>query len=152
MTRRLFCVLALFGSSFVLIAGCGPNYGPTGKITGRLTLDGKPLPPGQAVTFMEMPKGFLAFGTTDAEGKFEVKTFNAGDMPIGVYKVQVAAAPASTKDAAQASAEDRFEKPEVLAPRATTTFPKKYNDFMTSGIEYEVKQGTNHFDIDLKSK
>jgi len=152
MTRQFFCCVALISSSFLLIAGCGPNYGPTGKITGRLTLDGKPLPPGQNVAFMEMVKGFLAYGTTDADGKFEVKTFNEGEMPIGVYKVQVAAAPASAKDAAQASAEDRFEKPEVLAPRTASTFPKKYTDFVTSGIEFDVKQGDNHFDVDLKSK
>ncbi len=59
-------------------------------ITGRLTLDGKPLPAGHGVTFMEMQKGYLAFGVTDEDGNFEVKSWNDGNMPVGPYKVLIA--------------------------------------------------------------
>src|SRR5262245_42092123 len=73
------------------LLGCGgDSYGPTGKVTGKLTMDGKELPAGHAVSFMQMEKGFLAFGITDAEGKFEVKSWNNGNMPIGKYDVMIA--------------------------------------------------------------
>ncbi|MDZ4686120.1 MAG: hypothetical protein SH850_13715 [Planctomycetaceae bacterium] len=131
--------------------GCGGvDYGPTGKITGRLTMDGKPLAAGTAVSFMQMEKGFLAFGMTDADGKFEVDSFNSGDMPAGVYKVMIAppAAPAP-KDV---SAEEAFENPELRDPTVKVEFPKKYRDTNTSGLEYEVKAGANDFPIDLTAK
>ncbi len=47
-------------TAMLSVAGCGGNpYGPTGKITGRLTMEGKPLPAGHSVSFMQMEKGFL---------------------------------------------------------------------------------------------
>lgn len=133
------------------LGGCGGyDYGPTGKITGTLTMDGKPLAAGTAVSFMQMEKGFLAFGLTDAEGKFEVKSFNGGQMPVGKYKVMLAPPAAATPPAKEVSAEDAFENPELLDPVVKADFPKKYRDTQTSGLEYEVQSGSNDFAIDLK--
>jgi hypothetical protein len=140
-------------ATFLFTIGCGGyNYGPTGKITGRLTMDGKPLAPDHAVSFMEMEKGFLAFGKTDADGKFEVSSWNQGDMPIGKYKVMIAAPPASMKPESEISAEERFDNPESIEPVTKLAFPKKYTDTTTSGLEYQIKAGANNFDIALKSE
>ena len=133
------------------ILGCGgDSFGPTGKITGKLTMDGKQLPAGHAVSFMQMEKGFLAFGMTNAEGNFEVKSWNDGNMPIGKYDVMIAP-PVGGVDEAALSAEDRFEKPELLAPKSNVLFPARYRETTTSGLHYEIKPGDNHFDIDLKT-
>lgn len=135
--------------AFSLLGCGGPSYGPTGKVTGKLTLDGKPLAVGTAVSFMQMEKGFLAFGLTDAEGKFEVKSWNNGDMPVGKYKVMLA--PSTTAAPAKPlSAEEAFDHPELVEPVAKIDFPKKYRDTATSGLEVEVKAGKNDFPLDLK--
>jgi len=154
MNAFLTCVQRnwFVGLLAVSVIGCGGyNYGPTGKITGRLTFQGKPLATGTAVSFMQMEKGFLAFGLTDADGKFTVKSWNNGDMPVGKYKVMLApsttATPAPEKPV---SAEEAFDKPELVDPPVSVDFPKKYRDTTTSGLEFEVKSGSNEFEIDLK--
>ena len=88
MSRSTF----LLACGLLAFVGCGGDfdYGSTGQITGVLTLDGKPLDPGYVVNFMEPMKGYLAFGTTDAEGKFTVNTWNNGKMPVGPYRVFIA--------------------------------------------------------------
>lgn len=150
--RRTPLSVAL-SATLLFVLGCGgEGYGPTGKITGRLTMDGKPLAAGTAVSFMQMEKGFLAFGLTDADGKFEVGSWNKGDMPVGTYKVMLAPPSAPTKPAKEVSASEAFENPELLEPTVKADFPPKYRDTNTSGLEYEIKSGPNHFDIDLKSE
>jgi hypothetical protein len=152
MTRfHFFSAIAVFGvCALAALTGCGGNtYGPTGKITGRLTLEGRPMASGHAVSFMQMEKGFLAFGITDADGDFVVNSWNNGDMPTGKYKVMIAPPPAR-HDANQLSAEDRFEHPELVDPVIKIEFPEKYRDATTSGIEFEVEAGPNEFEIDLK--
>jgi hypothetical protein len=131
--------------------GCGGvDYGPTGTITGRLTMGGKPLAAGTAISFMQMEKGFLAFGTTDADGKFRVDSFNGGDMPAGKYKVMIA--PPAAEAPKAVSAEEAFEKPELVDPVVKAEFPKKYRDTNTSGLEFDVKEGANDFPIDLSAE
>jgi hypothetical protein len=133
------------------LLGCGgDSYGPTGKVTGKLTIDGKKLPGGHAVSFMQMEKGFLAFGITDDEGKFEIKSWNNGNMPIGKYKVMIA--PPSGGDVTNLSADELFDKPELSSPKSRVQFPSRYRETTTSGLEYEITQGENRFDIDLKAK
>jgi hypothetical protein len=142
----------LFAGLIVLsLAGCGGHdFGPTGKVTGKLTMAGKPLAVGTAVSFMQMEKGFLAFGQTDAEGKFEVNSWNGGAMPVGKYKVMIAPPTANLPDPNSVSPEEAFDHPELLDPVVKAEFPKKYRDTQTSGLEYEIKEGANDFQIDLK--
>jgi len=97
-----------------------------------------------------MEKGFLAFGITDSEGKFEVKSFNNGNMPIGKYDVMIA--PPAGSEAADLSAEERFDNPELIAPKVRIMFPARYRETTTSGLHYEIKEGENNFEIDLKPK
>jgi hypothetical protein len=143
-----YLVVAILG---LFVTGCGGvDYGPTGKITGRLTMDGKPLAAGTAVSFMQMEKGFLAFGLTDADGKFQVDSFNNGDMPAGVYKVMIAPPAAAAPAPKDVSAEEAFENPELLEPTVKAEFPKKYRETATSGLEYDIQAGKNDIKIDLK--
>ncbi len=139
-------ILAFFGAS-----GCSekPDFGPTGKIRGRLTMDGKPLERGHGVTLMEPMKGFLVLGLTDAEGNFEAATFNNGAMPIGKYRVSIAAPDPDTAAWDKLTPEQKFDRPE---PTAKRIFPKRYLDMNTSKLEFDVKEGENNFEIDLQSK
>jgi hypothetical protein len=144
---RSFVVLVL-AVSFV---GCKSDpYGPTGKVTGKLTLDGKQLPAGHAVSFMQMEKGFLAYGITDSESNFEIKSWNDGKMPVGSYNVMIAP-PGGEGDTSTMSAEDRFEQGQATG-KSKTLFPARYRETTTSGLRYDIVEGKNHFDIDLKPK
>jgi hypothetical protein len=143
--------------ALVACAGCGGyNYGPTGRITGRLTMDGKPLPQGTSVSFMQMEKGYLALGLTDADGKFEVGnapgTFNQGDMPVGTYKVMISL-PSAEAQRKEMTPEEAFDNPDITGEAVKAEFPAKYRDVATSGLEFEIQPGkTNNFEIDLKSQ
>lgn len=141
--------------SIVVGSGCGGHdYGPTGEIEGRLTMDGKPLAPGHAVTFMDMERGYVAFGLTDKDGRFVVDTWNDGAMPVGEYKVMIAP-PEGTSAAEEKeyTSDELFDNPELMdAPAGEAVYPRKYANTKTSGLVYTIKEGSNVFEIDLKSK
>ena len=87
-------------------------------------------------------------GETDAEGNFEVDSWNNGDMPVGTYKVQIGGPPAPPPRT-DLSDEDRFDNPELAEPPTPPiTFPRRYLDKTSSRLEFEVKAGSNHFEID----
>lgn len=149
--RRSFIASSILGLAVVLTGCGGHDFGPTGKITGRLTLEGKPMAPGHAVSFMQPEKGFLAFGFTDGEGNFSVGSWNEGNMPIGKYSVMIAP-PAAAAPAVAPTADEAFENPELVDPKLSSVFPVKYRDITTSGLEFEVVAGDNKFEVDLKAK
>jgi hypothetical protein len=69
---RLAPMLAL-----VLLVGCGPKPPRVAQVSGRVTLDGKPLPKA-SVTFVPMASkenqnpGPTAQGMTDSDGRYQV--------------------------------------------------------------------------------
>lgn len=132
-------------------SGCGDSFGPTGTIEGKLTMDDKPMAAGYAVSFMQMQSGFLAFGTTDAQGNFTVNSWNKGNMPIGKYDVMVAPPGGENVEDTAASAEDRFEQQQVSG-KLRSSIPLRYRQTTTSGISFEVKEGKNVCNVELKSK
>lgn len=135
-------------------SGCSGDfdYGETGRITGRLTFEGQPLVPGHGVIFMEPAKGYLAYGETDPEGRYEVNSWNNGDMPVGTYKVRIGGPPAPPPPT-DLTAEEAFDNPELVEPQAPPiVFPQKYLDENSSGLTFEVKAGANTCDIDLKKE
>lgn len=150
---REFIKSAVVLTIIMSLGGCGGSpYGPTGRVAGKLTMEGKTLPAGHSVSFMQMEKGFLAYGITDAEGKFEVKSWNDGQMPIGSYDVMIGPPGGETAEISQQSAEDRFDNPQGNAAKNRVAFPARYRETTKSGLRFEVKEGDNNFDIDLKSK
>ena len=149
--RRSFLALSVLCFTVVLTGCGGHDFGPTGKISGRLTLEGKPMAPGHAVSFMQPEKGFLAFGFTDAEGNFSVGSWNEGDMPVGKYSVMIAP-PAATAPAVAPTADEAFENPELVDPKLSSVFPVKYRDITTSGLEFDVVAGDNKFEVELKAQ
>src|SRR5262249_9934025 len=77
----------LLGALALVGVGCGSD---TVKVRGPVTLDGKPLPMGTAVTFVPVDKGRSATGATQADGSFRLTTFKPEDGALpGEYKVTV---------------------------------------------------------------
>ena len=88
--RRGICLLVLVG--LCVCVGCGRDAATIKglvKVTGTVTYQSKPVD-GATVTFSPVSGGRAAGGRTDAGGKFQLTTLNAGDgAPPGKYKVAV---------------------------------------------------------------
>jgi hypothetical protein len=139
-----------------LLAGCGPG-GPTlGKVTGKVTLDGKPLP-NVAVTFMPT-EGGSASGITDASGNYELSHPNGKGTPLGKNKVSVTTVqkPTSTVDLSQIPSDSPEYAKALEASQSgyNVTFkepiPEKYN--LKTELQYEIKSGSQTINLELKSR
>ncbi|QEG20222.1 hypothetical protein [Mariniblastus fucicola] len=142
--------LAILGTLLVM-AGCGgKDFGPTGSISGTLSMDEQPLPEGTKLIFMHPSEGHAGFGFTDASGQFSIEWRRGGknrdSMPVGVYEVMIVES--SAVDVEQMSADEMLEG-NLPEPTRTTRIPAKYLRASTSGLSYEVKEGENNFDIKI---
>ena len=153
MTRHTFVSIAL-GVALSAMGGCGGNdFGPMGTVSGKVTLDGKPVEPDTKVIFMQGTKGYTGFGIVKDAGQYRIEWRRSGTtydgLPLGNYDVMLV--PAGAVDVDEMSAE------EMLAggPKKSTSkavLPARYLRTTTSGLTFEVAAGDNAIDIELKSK
>lgn len=125
------CGLAVFGCG----GGDGPQLTP---VTGIVLLDGKPLV-GARVVFQPLATGGSpSSAQTDGEGKFQL-AFNREKLGaiIGRHQVRITTAGVVTDESGRET-----EIKELL--------PKRYHS--ETELDYEVKPGTNQFEILLDSK
>jgi hypothetical protein len=142
-TKRLRALLLLLGA--LALAGCGPR---TGTVSGKVTLDGRPLTEGDhTVTFLgedgsvtscavEPDGGYVLRGVPSGRVRITVHSFpSARQLWIapaeggGMKAVGGAAAPAKTGQAGGA--------------------PERYKDPEQSPLRYDVRPGSQTFDIEL---
>ena len=136
MLIRKGIIFAFFFLAIPLVIGCGPGRPETAKVQGTVTYEGKPLD-GARVTFY--PSGSRpAGGITDAEGKFNLMTFEQGD---GVILGECGVAIAKSKGT----------PPSPQNPMGTMIYliPKRYSSPKTSGLIRKVESGENNFTFDL---
>ena len=148
--RRSIGSVVLFGSLAAL--GCG---GGVGDVSGTVTYQGKPLDGGSVQ--------FQSGGKTVSAEISKVGKYALAGVPVGSAKVTVSYVDPKVTDhfravsaASKSGGAGRGEKEEpatALSKVDPTTFnkvPDKYNDFNGSGLTFEVKKGSNTYDIDLK--
>jgi len=116
------------------------------RISGRLTLEGLPMLPGHSVVFMEPSRGDLAFGITDADGRFVVNSSKNGEMVPGRFKVYLV--PPSVKPGRLGG--DHFD--DDFFVKLPAEYPDKYVDLKTTPLIYDVAPGENWFQIDVDRK
>jgi len=131
------------------LVGCSrdPNLPKLGKVTGKVTYNGKPVTSGHVVFTPAEGKGGetgqTATGEIASDGGYEMTTFNTGDGAIlgqHIVTVQVRSGempkpkPDSTID---------YVLPKLLAPAKYATTEK-------SPLRCTVREGTNEFNIDMK--
>src|SRR4051812_11112994 len=76
----------------LMIVGCGAKGPKTVRVSGAVTMEGKPLP-NVGVTFFPTKKGPVAIGSSNENGEFTLTTTRRGDgAVIGKHKVAIGAA------------------------------------------------------------
>jgi len=117
-----------------LLTGCGggPKAVPTGNVSGKVTVAGKPLVAGR-INFISDKLGVGAGGDLSTDGSYKLD----GAVPLGVYDVFLTFNIAPSQIGTPA--ED-----------VRKSVPTKYLGQKTSKLTAEVKQGNTVYDFDLK--
>jgi hypothetical protein len=118
---------------FMSAAGCGNGRYPVhGKVTRE---DGTPI--GESMIVFESvdrTPNITARGDIDLDGSYELGTTKPGDgAPVGKYRVKITPLMANVDE-----------------PTHAPPFDPRFSDFKTSGLEFEIKPGSNDFSIKVK--
>jgi len=138
-----------------LVSGCGKGYsGAQGTVSGTVTLNGNPVEVGTLVTFIAT-EGFAASGIVESGGAYTVTIPDMGSkIPALNYKIMVSA-PAVGGVSEEG---DDYEKymgsvnPDAKpgGGQSAAKIPGKYSSTGTSGLSFDVKEGDNTINIELK--
>lgn len=130
-------------TTLALLSGCGggakiPKDRPVPtKVSGIVSMNGAPVE-GATVTLHPTGKGYGAFGTSDANGKFVLSTFGNGDGAVsGDYKVSVKKLDIPS-DAPQPSPGDPGYDPDPKPPAPKQLLPDRFADFTKSGLTANI--------------
>lgn len=138
-------------AAMTFLGGCGSSEeeGPElAPVTGVVTYNGSPLADA-SVTF-DPESGPGAGAATDANGKFELRTGNRDGAVVGTHKVAVLAEEEETylsEEELEKLEEEGKKPPEPEEPKSL--IPAKYAETETSGLTFDVTDGSNHFEIKL---
>lgn len=164
-TAYLFCLLSIF------FIGCKQSSSlKTAPVSGQVTLDNQPV---EGVTVTFLPKagadgGYSATGFTNAEGRYELQTFESATKPVtgavpGEYDV-IIVKPQTTQalsDPTKGNAAQGGMSPEQMRAMsggidpskqgkampgsgpAKSTLPAKYASRKDSGLSATVSTGQN---------
>lgn len=142
----MFKHLFLFSGLIVpALSGCGSNGPPLGAVTGRVTLDGKPLS-GAVLTFIsQSEKGSPSYGGTDEQGHYSLMFTNtkSGAM-VGEHLVEIETTKVSAGEAKELVAQG------MAAPAPYVAIPRKYKK--PGALTAHVASGSNTIDFELTSK
>jgi hypothetical protein len=133
--------LPLYLGALCVVLGCGGG-GQTGTVSGRVTMDGKPLPDA-VVNFQPMSEGrnsgIGSSGRTDANGEYTLRLIDdtRDGAIIGKHRVMIKESTTSdpTNDKRRAGGD---------------LVPAEYH--IKSTLTFEVKPGHNTANWDLESK
>ncbi|MEZ6066404.1 MAG: carboxypeptidase-like regulatory domain-containing protein [Planctomycetaceae bacterium] len=140
----------------LLCVGCGgsdgpaPSTDPQATISGTVTYDGKPIPLDSAVVFHCTEKGVTASGKVDSLGKYSLTgSIEHLGIPAGRYQVTVQPPQVKLPVMGEPGYEDVMMGKIPAAP-VVKEIPAKFHKMESSGLVFEVKEGENTFDLDLK--
>jgi hypothetical protein len=123
--------------------GCGSSNPNLVPVSGKITLNGGPLPAeGQGnVTFVPVQAGGnTATGMIDSSGNYRMSTYETGDgVAPGEYKVTILWATQAGGD----------EKTGMLKP-PSSLISDRYSNAETSGLTAKVDSSNRKFDFDLQ--
>lgn len=131
-------VFVCFGCVVALV-GCGPK---TGKVSGKITYNGQPLPNGVIVFAEEsqLEEGDPYFGHSNIgpDGSYSVRSL------VGLNLIRLRALDLTPEE--EELVKEAGAPPAMMAK---TLIPRIYSDFKFSNLTYDVQEGTNTYDIEL---
>lgn len=143
----------------IVLAGCSKSSRPpTYRVTGTVTLKGTPVA-GATITFVPTgQEGEAASAITDADGKYALSTWEAGDgARPGEYRVKVSKQEQATVDPSKMVQNLTIEEEQKIyveakkaPPPAKRLIPAKYEDDQTSGLTHTVDKKPTTFDIKIE--
>ena len=138
----------------VMLVGCFGSALPTGTLSGKVMYNGKPVPAGCLVTFVS-DRGFASQGIVDASGNYKLMMEGEPNIPVAKYSVAVVfpgiVGPEMTaEDEKKYMAGDPATVAKFTQKQKKSPIPEKYEDNIKSGLSFEIKEGENTYDIDLK--
>ena len=164
MNRFPILLLLLAFGLTLLATGCGdkgPGRPDTAQVTGTVKYKGNPVE-GATVTFMpaeskelrNQGKGNSAYGMTDKDGAFTLRTFNPDDGALpGSYIVTVTKFEKTAAESVPDVDSPDYNPEEEMAPAKPpkNELPAKYETIQTSDLKAEIKSGSdNVIDLELK--
>ena len=156
-SKRMTLVMAAFP---LILVGCGGEDRPDlVPVSGVVTYQGQPLANAEVV-FQNDKAPRAAVGTTDAQGKFRLQSYEnfdgavPGDHVITVSKIQadaaISGADVDDPSAAYGGGMDAAASGDMSAI-SKSELPDKYADPATSNLKETVtKEGPNEFEINLE--
>ncbi len=154
--NRILSIVAC--SAALCLSGCGESGPPLGKVTGTVTLDGKPMPK-IMVVFVPKDGGQTSTATTKSDGTYELLGASSKGALIGLHKVSLTTVreaeaagpdfsqlPSDHPDYAKQGDPSQYKK----AAQFKELIPEKYNT--KSELVEEVKAGSNTINFELTSK
>ncbi|MEZ6088657.1 MAG: hypothetical protein R3C05_11640 [Pirellulaceae bacterium] len=135
--QNVCCVMA-FGC--LMLLGCGAKNPPTYPVSGTVKYpDGKLLTDGTVeFELISSDETISASGVIDADGHFELGTFDSNDgARPGKHRVAVFAPNVIGSG---------YERPGLIEK---STLDPRFSDFRSSGIEIEVREESNEVTIEV---
>ena len=124
---------------FALFVGCDFGGAAVYPVSGKVVFqDGSPLTTGGQVIFESLNNDGAthhAMGAIAGDGTFEIKMANANGVLPGKYRCKLR----GTADPSRSTMENRMP--------ATARIHPRFEQYATSGLEFEVKPEKNHFEI-----
>ncbi|QDU38009.1 hypothetical protein Mal4_23290 [Maioricimonas rarisocia] len=136
MVKSNFWCSAVLLALLVVVCGCrGANDG-LGSVSGRITLDGEPLP-NAMVEFAPVNGGSVAYGRTDDDGDYEMMFSRTQEgASIGENIVRITTADVTSENGNEVAVPERV--------------PAKFN--RESELKRTVEPGDNEFNFELTSE
>ncbi|WP_437200763.1 hypothetical protein [Planctomicrobium sp. SH664] len=123
----------------MLLLGSGCHQKPLEKVTGRITLDGQPVPEGTVVEFIP-ENGRPSEARTDVNGAFELQhTLRRSGSSIGPHKVRISS-----------WRQEQLHSNGKVTPLRPESIPAEYN--YHSELTFHVESGKDNVaNFELKS-
>ncbi len=155
-TASSILLTVAFLLALTLTVGCGPDRPETLPVSGRVTVDGKPLERGKVVFYPE--EGRSSIGAIGTDGSYTLTTFETGDGALpGKHRVTIRSTrvtqPANLPKSFEEELGTRADGPSMMDGKATleSLVPGRYSRRKTTPLTAEVAPGKETFDFSLKS-
>src|SRR4051812_20209294 len=122
------------------LAGCGA---PTGDISGKVTLNGKPLPGGFVAFLSSGDNPAAVSGVIQPDG-----TYSVSRVPVGAVAITIQGVRGPAQGAGPMLPGAKSAPPPEVGKGDPVFVPYKYGNAETSGLTYTVEKGTQTHDIE----